>query len=72
MSYGREKAQKAQRGQPQPKELTTDFADFTDSEFSIHAAPQNEIGTAANEGNEEVFLLRFLRFLLFNGNPCLP
>ena len=42
--------------------------------FRIHhpCRPRNGIGTEANEGNEEEFLLRFLRSLLFRRNPCHP
>jgi len=53
--------------------LTTDYTDFTDSEFSLRAgigkqAQQKETKTTKNPDSESG--LRFLRLLLFKTNPC--
>jgi len=62
----------ALRGQPQPKELNHGFPGFHGLRI-LHQRPHlKTIYTEANEGNEEEFSLRYLRFLLFKTNPCHP
>ena len=68
----RKGTKRPQRGPPQPKELNHGFPGFHGFRILHPCRPQNEIGTEANEGNEEEFLLRFLCFLLFKRNPCHP
>jgi hypothetical protein len=74
MTWPRKGAKSPARRNPNQKNLTADFTDFTDSDF-LHQRPQlKRISTEANEGNEEEFSLRSLRSLLFKKKsvPSVP